>query len=113
MRCTSKSNINVRQTKKRAIAMSFLICFIVISLLSEAFILTHADHVHDHNGAGGACTTCAQIQNTDNILRQLGTAVISGFIVLAGLYAVAAIGKGVCSNIAVLTPVASKIRMNN
>ena len=113
MCCTSQTSLNKKQTKKRIIAITFLVCFIAISLLSEAFILTHANHTHDQNGVGGTCATCVQIQNAENILKQLGTAVVGGFIILAGLYAAAAIIKAICSNIAIHTPITLKIRMNN
>ena len=74
MCCASRTNTKRKQTAKRTIALAFLICFILVSLLSEAFIITHANHEHDHDGAGGTCSTCAHIQSAENLLKQLGTA---------------------------------------
>lgn len=51
-------------------------CFIVVSLLSTAFILTHANHEHDHNGQNGSCTTCIHIVTAENSLKQLSSAIV-------------------------------------
>lgn len=102
-----------KQTIVKFVALTVLICFIVVSLLSGAFILTHADHEHDHNGVSGTCATCAQIQSAENLLKQLGTAVINAASVLAGLFASIAIIRSAFSNATLLTPVTLKIRMNN
>lgn len=110
---TPQISLNNKQFNKRLVALAFLLCFIVVSIFSEAFILTHADHAHDNNGVGGGCATCAQIQSTENLLKQLGTAVVSAASALAGMFAVIAIIRFASSNITLLTPATLKIRMNN
>ena len=67
MRCALQNNKKSGQTPKRIVAFSFLICFIMVLLLSGAFILIHADHNHD--GAGNNCAVCAHIQNAENLLK--------------------------------------------
>jgi len=113
MCCASQINLNNKQSKKRLIALAFLLCFIVVSILSEVFILTHADHVHDNAEVDGSCATCAQIQNAENLWKQLGTAVVSAASTLAGLFAVIAMIQPASSGITLPTPVTLKIRMNN
>lgn len=113
MCCTPQISLNNKQFNKRFIALAFLLCFIVVSILSEAFILTHAGHAHDSNGIGGGCATCAQIQSVENLLKQLGTAVVSAASAFAGMFAFILIIRFTSSNITLLTPVTLKIRMNN
>lgn len=113
MCCTSQRNINVKQTKKRTLTLAILICFIIVSLLSGTFILTHTNHTHDHNGTGGACSTCAQIQSAENLLKQLGTASLVAASVFASLFSAAAFTQALSPITAMLTPVMLKIRMNN
>ena len=113
MCCTQQISLNSKQSKKRLIALVLLFCFIVVSMLSEVFILTHADHAHDNIGVDAGCSTCARIQSAENLLKQLGTAIVSAVSMFAGLFAVIAIMGSVSSDITLLTPVTLKIRMNN
>lgn len=113
MCCTPQISLDNKQFNKRLIALAFLLCFIVVSIFSEAFIRTHADHAHENNGVGGGCATCAQIQSAENLLKQLATAVVSTASALVGMFAVIAIIQFDSSNITLLTPVTLKIRMNN
>ncbi len=113
MCCTSLRRANVRQTKKRLLTLAFLICFIIVSLLSEAFILTHAGHEHDHNGVNGTCATCAQIKNAENLLKKLGTASLVAAYTIAGLFSAAVITHTFWAVTSALTPVTLKIKMNN
>jgi hypothetical protein len=101
-----------RQNAKRIAALAFLLCFIMAALLSEAFVLTHARHRHDHYGAGGSCAVCAQIQNIENQRRQLGAAFVGLPMAWVGLFA--AIALLCCVSAArILTPVRLKTRLNH
>ena len=75
--------MNKTSTKTRIIALAFLVCFLIVSVLSSAFIFTHAEHAHDHNGVDGSCATCAQLQSAENILKQLCTALAGALFVIA------------------------------
>lgn len=110
---TSKSCVYVGQTKKRTIALAFLVCLIVVSLLSGAFVLIHANHKHDRNGTGGACMICIQIQNAENLLKQFHAASLSAVFIIAGLFSADAIAKVDQTFFPLLTPIKLKIRMNN
>jgi hypothetical protein len=47
--------------------LSLCVCFFLVSLFSESFIISHA--VHDCCGEG--CPVCVQIQEMENFFRQL------------------------------------------
>lgn len=113
MRHTSKNCVYAGQAKKRAIALTFLICLIIVSLLSGVFILIHAGHTHDRNGTGGACMICIQIRNAENLLKKLHAASLSAVFVIAALFSVYTISNVDQSFIPPLTPIKLKIRMNN
>ena len=100
------------QKVKRIAALVFLLCFVTASLLSQAFILAHAHHEHDHLGVGGECAVCAQIQNARDQLKQFGAASVNVSVGLVGLFAVIAL---LCCAAAsqFSTPVRLKIRLNN
>ena len=113
MRRASQVNIKNNQTTKKLVTLAFLICFIIVSLLTEAFILTHADHEHDHDGANGSCTTCVLILNAENLLKQFSTAVSGASYALINLFAAIAMLFSVLYLIEIKTPVKLKTRMNN
>jgi len=101
-----------QQKTKRITALVFLLCFVAASLLSQAIILTHAGHEHDHFGSGGECAVCTYIQNAEALRRQFGA--VSSVVVtaLVGLFAIATL---LCCAVAFrsATPVYLKIRLNN
>ena len=101
-----------RKTAKRIAVLAFLLCFVMAALLSEAFILTHANHRHDHIDVGSECVVCAQMQDRENQLAQFGLAVIGVPLALMGLFGVAAFLRSV-SAFCFSSPVYLKTRLNN
>ena len=98
--------------QKRIIALALLACFVSVSLLSAVFVFTHANHVHDHLGAGGGCATCAQIQIAESLLLQSGVSAGNGaFAFISLLSALAAIC--LISLFGFQTLIKLKARMNN
>ena len=66
------------QDKKNAmktLALAVLLCFVFLTLLSEAFLLSHVEHKHEHNGIGGRCTVCVQFQNAESLRKMEGMSV--------------------------------------
>ena len=114
MRYTPQINIKSRQASKIIIVLAVLLCLITIAgfFLSEMYFLTHANHEHDHNGVGGGCATCAQIQNTENFLKQFGMS--AGGASFASIYLFGAISFLCCISFlfGCQTPVKLKIKMN-
>lgn len=113
MHYTSQTNINNRQMAKRLAVFVFLLCFIMVSIFSQTFIMAHADHKHDQNGAHGSCAACAEMQNTENMLKQLGVITGGALSVFAAIFAVAIIFKSAHTPIGFQTLANLKIRMNN
>jgi hypothetical protein len=67
---------------------ALLLCaaFLAFSILSSAFVVTHAAHRHDGHGVGGACATCAHISTIEGVLKQL-TATAACFAVVVSAFA--------------------------
>ena len=105
--------MNNKSTKKRIIALAFLVCFLAAVILSTAFILTHADHEHDHNGAKGSCTICAQIQSAENLIKQFSTAFLGVLFAIAGLYTFVRTLKVISVYVSLSNPITQKIRINS
>ena len=105
--------MNNNPARNRIIAFAFLACFIVLSILSNMFFIDHFEHEHDHNGVNGGCATCATIQITENILKQLSIFFIGALFTIALLYSAIKILKAANNYFLSSTPVMLKSRMNN
>jgi len=113
MCCTQKNCINSRNIKKRVIALIFLVCFVIVSLLPEVFILTHANHDHDRKSLDNSCSICAKIQDAESILKQFRSATkITVFALFMHIFSILVLTYFRCQAIS-LTLVALKVRMNN
>jgi len=102
-----------KSIEKRVIALIFLAFFLSILILLSIFILTHADHEHNHNGVSGSCVTCIHLRNSENLLKQFSEIFISTLMVVYGLFIVIILHKLITLYITFDTPVSMKIRMNN
>ena len=88
-------------------------CFIVTFIISDIYILAHANHDHNHDGIGGSCTVCAHIQSAENLLKQLAMASKSMSFIIVGLFFMATFLYVVSSLEIYSTLVNLKIRMND
>lgn len=113
MLCIPQTGLNKRQLKKSLIAFAFLFFFVAVSMLTEAYILTHASHVHDNNGGDGSCAVCIQVQSAKIRLKEFCTVIVCGAFMLAGFFAVIVVIRPDPSGITLLTPISLKNRMNN
>lgn len=98
---------------KRTGTLLLIITFVLVILLSTAFIFTHADHEHDHNGSEGTCATCAQLYTAQNLLKNL-TAVI--LVLAAALNAFLVLGvivRALSCKLGIHTLVSLKARLDN
>lgn len=109
----SKMNSSGNQALKRLIALGFLLCLLVVSTLSTAFIITHMEHEHDHHGVHGDCLVCAQLQSAVKLLKLLSTAFICVGAAFAPSVSLIALAGCIVSITSYLTPVQLKVRMNN
>ncbi len=102
-----------RQKAVRFIALVLCTLFIAASLFSAAYILTHADHVHDFDAPDGGCAVCEHMQAAADLLKNLtmiaATAAVAAGIFFASLSFLKSGHLWLCSD----TPVDRKVRMNN
>jgi len=113
MRCKKQYKKREIQNTKKIMILILLVSFIMLSLFSETFLLSHAEHEHDHNGISGSCTICVQLHHAENLRKQLYVAVAIttiGFISL--LITITYLGS-ISSVLGLYTPVKLKIRLNN
>ncbi len=116
MCCEAMSLTASRGGKRSAIRMmALVVCvlFIAVMLVSSAYILTHANHIHDHDGPGGSCATCIHLQAAENILKQLSTAVVAAAIAFGGVLGIFSFLKAITPLFVSLTLVTLKVRLNN
>jgi len=106
-----KSQKHVRR-KQRFIALAFLLCFAVVFLLTETFILSHASHDHEFLVTGGNCNICTQIQTAKKLLRQIGTVVCGVLFSLVSILTIAIILSCFSSLFKIQTQVNLRIRIN-
>ncbi|ODM26318.1 hypothetical protein A7W90_08835 [Clostridium sp. Bc-iso-3] len=71
------SKQSAKNSMVKNIALMICTCIIIASFLSAAFILTRANHEHDHEGPNGTCATCIHLASTENILKQVSIAIIT------------------------------------
>lgn len=94
------------------IALILCMCFIVVSLLSTALILTHANHEHDHDGPNGSCTTCIHLVTAENLHKQLSTAIVVPVSAFALFSFISFFLKSFASSICSSTLITLKVRLN-
>lgn len=116
MCCKTMSLRTNGKGKRSTLRMAaFLLCvlFVAASLLSAAYILTHANHIHDHDGPSGGCATCMHLQLSENLLRQLSAAIVAAAAAVGGLYGILFSHKTPILHNGFSTPVTLKVRLNN
>ena len=87
--CCPVINSQVNKSKRTAVRrLALLLCilFVTATALSFAFIITHANHAHDHNGPESACTICISLQSAENLLKQIAVSAVDVAAVLGGLF---------------------------
>ena len=110
MHCISQANRNCGQSKRRLVALSLLLCFVVASLSATIFIITQADH----DCTGESCLVCAQIHNAQELLERIGKTAVVISIAAVGIFtAVTAWTKLYFFECSPSTLVSVKVRLNN
>ena len=96
------------QRCKKHIAVFVCVCFLLASVLSVAFVISHSDH----ECIGEQCEICLQISHITNILKQLRAAVFSiAVFITAVLTAMLAAYDNRTPYF--VTPISLKVKMNN
>jgi hypothetical protein len=110
---TTVINGRGRGRSVRLTALFACVLFAAAMLLSFAYILTHANHTHDHDGPCGDCAACMCIQAAVNLLKTLSAAVAFAAIVFGGLCGLPCSIKAPAPNLGVYTLVSCHVRLNN
>lgn len=110
MYCALTKNKYKAKIRTKLTVLIVLLCFIAISLLTEAFIVTHAAH----DCAGDSCPTCAHIHSAVLLLGQFGKAawIIAAIGICWLIVRIAPIPGGL-HGIYASSLVDVKVRMNN
>ncbi|SHJ41159.1 hypothetical protein SAMN02745176_03490 [Lutispora thermophila DSM 19022] len=95
------------------IALAICVCFIVTSFLSTAFILTHSNHQHDHEGPNGTCAMCIHLTIAKNLLKQIFTATVTNLFSLVLCLFISYCLKPNTQYIGLFTLVSLKVRLDN
>lgn len=97
----------------KSIALIICVCFIVTSILSVVFILTHANHQHDHEGPNGTCATCDHLAATTNLLKQLSIAIVTSVFPSVLYLFISYCLKPSTPYVGLFTLVSLKVRLDN
>jgi len=110
---TAKKSKTVRLMALAALAVCVL--FVAVSFFSSAYILKHANHKHDHNGANNACTTCAGLNAAANLLEQISVAAVKTktFAIVFCLFTVLSLPRSYADNTNRSSLVTLKVQLNN
>lgn len=101
-----------KRNAKRMLVLALVLCFAMISLLSQTVVLTHARHTHDHNGSNGACYVCEHISAVTALHKQFGAGVQAALLAACMFMALALLLPPLY-RVAAETPVHLKTRLNN
>jgi heme/copper-type cytochrome/quinol oxidase subunit 4 len=96
----------------RLLALVFCILFVALSLFAEIYILTHANHQHDHLGENGSCATCTQLTAAASLLTQVSAAAAKTAAIGFSLFAVLSLLQLTLNHISIPSPVALKVKLN-
>ena len=102
-----------RRSAARLTALALCVLFVALTALSTAYILTHANHRHDHNGPGGDCTVCVRINAAERLLKTISTAAAGAALVFGGLSALLCAGKVPGCRKGFNSLIRLKVRLNN
>jgi hypothetical protein len=97
----------------RALAAVVAAVYVVAILFSAAVILSHAGHIHDHHGAGGACQTCVHITAAGNLLKTVGTAAMVAAAAVGLRFGVVLLARRAPKQAVLSGLVGLKVRLNN
>lgn len=94
---------------KNHVALVISLCFILVSLFSMTYIAVEADHdcTEEH------CFICVCIHSAEQIIKQLGTGMMSFSTIVPLLIIVLTALIFILPALPYTTPVSQKIRMNN
>lgn len=99
--------------KKRALATLLLVAFLLVTSFSAAFLFTHTEHTHDHNGPENACAVCIQLDSARYLLKNIFVVVLIPAAALSLFLIITAIVYRSIDIMAFRTLVSLKVRLDN
>jgi hypothetical protein len=87
--CHSSAEKHTGTRAARFAALILCVVFTAAMLLSASFILTRAEHVHDNDGADGACLTCAHVASAAKLLGGASGIIVKAAAASACVFAIA------------------------
>jgi hypothetical protein len=80
-RATKKKQ--ARNAALRFFALGLCLFYLTLTLLAAGFVITHAQHSHDHDGPEDSCAVCFHLAAAAAILKTLANAAAAFLILLA------------------------------
>ncbi|MDR3051101.1 MAG: hypothetical protein LBU67_05215 [Oscillospiraceae bacterium] len=114
--CRNATGASANGQRKRSVRLAALVAcvfFITILLFSSLYTLENANHIHDHEGPGGACAACMHAQSAENLLKTLSTALVAAVVAIGGLLGLLSSLQPAQPRFGFSTLVSLKIRLNN
>jgi hypothetical protein len=112
----TSENISANSKGKRS-TVSFMVLFVcvlfVVSVfMSLAYILSHVNHSHDHDGHGGACAVCSYIKLAEGMSKRFHAVSATVNDTVTDIFNIANI-ISLIPCFCLLTPVILKVRLNS
>ena len=111
----STHNVVVNNKARRAIRMiAPVVCavYLVVALLSSAYVIAHINHKHDHDGLGGTCAICAHITAAGDFFKRLTAIAPITAVCVSGLFVISFCLKSGGLNQVANDLVSLKVRLN-
>jgi hypothetical protein len=84
-----------------------------VFLNSISYVAAHLNHIHDHDGTGGACAVCVHIAASEKLLKQLSSAYAATAVISVGLFVTLILLKPMRPCLGLNTLISLKVRLNN
>ena len=105
----AQNNLQNKQIKIKRIALMLCVCFVVVFLFAQIYIITHVNH----DCIGDGCPICELLRSMRTLLNHIGTAVVIVFVMFTGLFAGIILAmKYIFDDIASVNLVDLKVRIN-
>ena len=95
------------------ITLLLCVCLIALFFLSTTFILTNADHKHDHHGPNGSCAMCVHMMTVENLLKKFYDGAVIVVIIAFFLFPSCSVFMINNFHVHIHNPIQLKVRLNN
>ncbi|WP_333813567.1 hypothetical protein [Muricomes intestini] len=103
------NRVETKTCKKRILSAILVLVVLCVLFLSNIYIGGHIRH----DCTGDGCPICAEIHHAQNLINQLGGALVLTVVVLGTVYIVEAVLSIIYSLIQRETLISNKVRLND